>query len=71
MTVIQYTQYAAKAIYAGVVVFLGALLAALQAAPDVSIGNLSTASWITIVLATVIAVGGVFGLSNKAMPGGS
>ena len=55
-------QYAAKAIYAGIVTFLGALLAALQAAPDVGIGDISTAAWVTIALATIIAIGGVFQL---------
>jgi hypothetical protein len=54
--------YYTKAAYAGVVTFLGALLAALQAAPDVGIGDLSAASWITIALATIISVGGVLGL---------
>jgi len=54
-------QYAAKALYAGAVTFLGALLAAMQAAPEVGF-TLSAASWVTIVLATVIAVGGVFQL---------
>ena len=49
--------YATKAIYAGVVMFLGSLLAVMQSA-DVITG----ASWIAIVLATVVAVGGVLGL---------
>jgi len=55
-------QYAAKAIYAGLVTFLGALLAAMQATPEIGFRDLSDAAWITIVLATVIAVGGVFQL---------
>lgn len=54
-------QYAAKAIYAGVITFLGALLAALQAAPEVGFA-LTSAAWITIILATIVAVGGVLGL---------
>jgi len=58
-------QYAAKALYAGAVTFLGALLAAMQAAPEVGF-TLSPASWVTIALATVIAVGGVFQL--QALP---
>ena len=50
-------QYAAKAIYAGLVTFLGSLLAVMQSA-DVITG----ASWIAIALATVVAIGGVLGL---------
>ena len=57
-------QYYAKAAYAGVVTFLGALLAALQAGPDIGFGDLSSAAWITIVLATIISVGGVLGLQS-------
>ena len=54
--------YLTKAIYVGVVTFLGSLLAALQAVPDVGISDITTAAWITIALATIIAVGGVLGL---------
>ncbi len=50
-------QYLIKAIYAGVVTFLGTLLAVLQSADSVS-GE----SWVVIILATVVAVGGVLGL---------
>ncbi len=56
--------YISKAIYAGIITFLGALLAALQAAPDIGFSDLSSAAWITIVLATLISVGGVLGLQN-------
>ena len=56
--------YYIKAIYAGIVTFLGALLAALQAGPDIGLGDLSTAAWITIGLATIITVGGVLGLQS-------
>jgi len=48
--------YYVKAIYAGLITFLGALVTALQA------GDLTTTAWLTIVLATVISVGGVLGL---------
>lgn len=54
-------QYAAKAIYAGTVTFLGALLTAMLASPEIGFA-LSGASWVTIALATVVAVGGVLGL---------
>ena len=54
--------YYVKAFYAGLVTFLGSLLAALQAGSEIGVADLSQAAWITIVLATVIAVGGVLGL---------
>lgn len=50
-------QYLVKALYAGVVTFLGSLLAVMQSA-DVIAGS----SWVAIALATVVAVGGVLGL---------
>jgi len=55
-------QYLAKALYAGLVTFLGALLAALQAAPEIGLGDITSAAWITIALATVISIGGVLQL---------
>ena len=58
-----------KAIFAGLVTGLGSLLAALQADGGVEISDLGTASWITIVLAIVLAVGGVLGL--QAAPASS
>ena len=54
--------YYVKAAYAGLITFLGAVLAALQAVPDIGFGDLSSAAWITIVLATLLSVGGVLGL---------
>ena len=54
--------YYTKAVYVAVVTFLGSLLAALLAAPDLGISDLTTATWITIALATIIAAGGVLGL---------
>lgn len=55
-------QYYVKAIYAGVVAFLGGLLAVLQVGENIGIGDIGTAAWVTIVLTTIIAVGGVLGL---------
>jgi len=52
--------YAAKAIYAGAVVFLGAVGAILVG--DVGFGDITSGQWVTIGLATLVAVGGVFGL---------
>jgi len=49
-------QYYIKAAYAGLVTFLGSLIAALQAGgPDVT-------AWLVIALATVVSAGGVLGL---------
>ena len=53
---------AAKAIYAGVVAVLGALAAVLVG--DVGIGDLTGGQWVAIVLAGVLAVGGVYGIRN-------
>jgi hypothetical protein len=55
-------KYIGKAIYAGLVTFLGSLITALQA------GSLDLKTWLTIALATVVAVGGVFGLANGPAP---
>ena len=54
--------YWTKPLYAGIVAFLGSLLAALQALEDGGIGDINTAAWITIALTTILAVGGVLGL---------
>ncbi len=55
-------QYFVKSIYAGSVTGLGSLLAALQAGEGVEVSDLGTAAWVTIGLATVLAIGGVLGL---------
>lgn len=55
-------KYMAKAIFAGVVTFLGSWISALQA------GSVGLIGWLTIALATITAVGGVFGLSNGPSP---
>ena len=49
-------QYFVKAVYAGAVAFLGSLLTGMQA------GELTGIVWVTISLATVLAIGGVLGL---------
>ena len=56
--------YYVKALYAGLVAFLGSLLAALQAVADTGVTDISTAAWVTIGLATVLAIGGVLGLQS-------
>ncbi len=51
-------QYVTKAIYAGVVTFLGTTIGVLQAGS----GGIPLESWLVIGLATVVSVGGVLGL---------
>ena len=62
----EWVRYAAKAIFAGAVAFLGGVAAILVG--DATFGDVTAGQWVTIALATVIAVGGVFGLSNGPKP---
>ena len=55
-------QYLTKAIYAGAVMFLGSVGAILVG--DVGFGDISSGQWVTISLATLVAVGGVLGLQQ-------
>ena len=59
-------QYVAKAIYAGAVAFLGAVAAILVG--DVGFGDITAGQWVTIALATILALGGTFGLRNGEKP---
>lgn len=52
----------AKAILAAIIAGLGALSTALV--DDKSIGQITDGQWVTIVLATVVALGGVYGIRN-------
>ena len=52
----------AKAIYAFVVAGLGSLAAVLVG--DVSFGDVTDGQWVTVVLAALVAGGGVFGIKN-------
>ena len=57
--------YYVKPIYAGIVTLLGSLLAAMLAGTEaVGVGEISQAAWVSIVLATVIAIGGTLGLQS-------
>ena len=53
----------AKALYAAVVAGLGALAAVLVG--DVGIDDLTSGQWVTVVLAALVAGGGVAGIANK------
>ena len=61
-----WVKYVAKALYAGAVAFLTGVIAVL--AGDLGLGDLSTVQWFVIVLGVVVAVGGVFKLSNGDKP---
>lgn len=55
--------YYIKALYAGVVSFLSGLLTALLGiSEEAGIGDITTAGWVVIVLATLVAAGGILGL---------
>ncbi len=57
----------AKALYATVVAGLGALAACLVA-PETGFGDLSDGQWVTVILAGLVAGGGVYGIRNAAKP---
>jgi hypothetical protein len=54
-------QYLIKGLYAGLITFLGALLAVLQV-PGAE--GITAASWVAIGLATAVSIGGVLGLQS-------
>ena len=56
--------YAAKALYAGAVTFLGAVGAILVGSDTIGFSDITSGQWITIALATLVALGGVLGLQN-------
>ncbi len=53
-----------KAVYAGVVSFLTGVIAIT--AGDVTFTEINTNQWFVIVLAVVVAAGGVYKITNKA-----
>lgn len=58
----------AKAIYAGLVAGLGALATVLVG--DADFGSVTDGQWVTIVLAALVAAGGVWQIPNgKPTPG--
>ena len=52
--------YAIKAVYAGAIAFIGGVAAIVVG--DATIGTITDGQWVVIVLATVVAIGGVLGL---------
>ena len=58
----------AKAIYATIISVLGSLAVVLTG--DQGLGDLTTAQWVTVALAALIAGGGVYGITNKPVTGG-
>lgn len=53
----------AKALYAAVVAALSGLVTVLVG--DAGFGDLTAGQWVTIVLAGLVAGGGVYGITNK------
>ncbi len=64
MAIVNEVRKAWKAVYAGVVSFLGGVIAIT--AGDVSFSEINTNQWLVIALAVVVAVGGVWKITNKA-----
>ena len=63
-----WVSYLAKALFAGAVTFLGTMITAFTTDGVDKFSDLTTLSWLTIGLASLVAVGGVFGLSNGPEP---
>jgi len=54
----------AKAIFATVISALGSLAVVLVG--DAGLGDLTSGQWVTVVLAALIAGGGVYGIRNQS-----
>ena len=63
MKPLAFVAQAAKAFYAALVAFLGAVATVLVG--DASLGDLSDGQWITTALAALIAFGGVYRLPSR------
>lgn len=59
----QFVAQAAKAVYAGVIAGLSGLVTVLVG--DTGFSDLTAGQWVTIALATLVAGGGVYGITNK------
>lgn len=62
-----WVKYAAKAVYAGIVTFLGGVATAILAEEGHQ-PEITWQEWITIATLVVTTVGGVFGLTNGSRP---
>ena len=54
-------QYYVKALYAGVVAFVGPISGALLLSDEIGFGDLSTGTWVAAFLLGLVAFGGVLG----------
>ncbi len=54
-------QYYVKAVYAGLVGFLGSVSAALLAVDGAGVGDLSTGVWVAAALTGLLGLGGILG----------
>ena len=62
-TIIEYLPTSAKAIFAGVVAGLGALGAIMVG--DVGFSDVTSGQWVAVVLAALVAAGGVYHIRYK------
>ena len=60
-----YILYAAKAIFAAAIAFLGSVATVLVG--DVGFGDVTDGQWVVAVLAGLVAGGGVFGITNAKL----
>lgn len=63
MNVLGVASHYAKAIYAGIVAFLGALVTVMV--DDVGFGDITDGQWLSAVLAGLVVGGGVAGIPNS------
>ena len=54
-------QYYVKALYAGVVAFIGPISGALLLSDEIGFSDLSTGTWVAAALLGLVAFGGVLG----------
>ena len=67
---LEWAKYSAKALFAGFVALVGTMITAFTTDGVDDFSDLTTLSWLTITLATVVAIGGVFQLGNAPKPKG-
>lgn len=65
MTAVKFLGRSARALYAGLIAFVGATGALLTA--DMSLGDITTAQWFYIAGVTLAAAGGVWGFVNPTI----
>lgn len=61
-----YVGYAAKAVFAGVLAFLGSIATVLVG--DAGFSDVTDGQWVTAAVAALVAFGAVFGVTNGPKP---